>query len=59
MKQPKLRAIFLFPFFTIFNLCATLLMGMHGWSAWGLRGECKHEEEEAAAASEEQQAGKQ
>jgi hypothetical protein len=49
----------LFPFFTIFTLCATLLMGMQGWSARGLRGESKREEEEAAAAAEEWQAGKQ
>jgi hypothetical protein len=55
----QLRAIFLFPFFTIFTLCATFFMGMQGWSARGLRGGSKHEEEEAAAAAKEQQAGKQ
>jgi hypothetical protein len=43
----------LFPFFTIFTLCATFLMGMQGWGAQGLRGEGKREEEEEAAAAEE------
>jgi hypothetical protein len=49
----------LFPFFTIFTLYATQLMGMQGWSAQGLRGESKREEEEAVAAAEERKAGKQ
>jgi hypothetical protein len=44
----------LFPFFIIFSLCATFLMGIHKRRARGLRGECKRkEEEEAMAASEE------
>jgi hypothetical protein len=53
-----LSAIFLVPFLTIFNLCATLLTGMQWWRARGLCGEGKCEEEEAVAAAEEQQAGK-
>jgi hypothetical protein len=53
-KGTQFRASFLVPFLAIFALCATLLVGVQWWSAWGLRGEGKREEEEAVAAEEEQ-----
>jgi hypothetical protein len=43
----------LLPFFVIFSLCATFLMGIHKRCARGLRGECKRKGEEAMAAAEE------
>jgi hypothetical protein len=54
-----LVATLLLPFFVIFSLCATFLMGIHKRCAQGLRGECKSKEEEEMEAAEEQRAGKQ
>jgi hypothetical protein len=48
-----LVAALLLPFFVIFSLCATFLMGIHKRRARGLRGECKRKEEEAMVAAEE------
>jgi hypothetical protein len=52
-------AALLLPFFVIFSLCATFLMGIYKRCAWGLRAECKRKEKEAIAVAEEQRAGKQ
>jgi hypothetical protein len=46
-------AALLLPFFVIFSLCETFLMGIHKRRAWGIRGECKRKEEEAMTAAEE------
>jgi hypothetical protein len=54
-----LVATLMLPFFVIFSLCATFLMGIQKRCARGLREECKHKEEEAMTAMEEQRAGKQ
>jgi hypothetical protein len=48
-----LVAALLLPFFVIFSLCATFLMGIHKRCARGLRGEYKRKEEEAIAVAEE------
>jgi hypothetical protein len=48
-----LVAALLLPFFIIFSLCATFLMGIHKRHARGLKGECKCKGEEAMAAVEE------
>jgi hypothetical protein len=52
-------ATLLLPFFVIFSLCATFLMGIQKRHARGLRKDFKRKKEEAMAAAEEQRAGKQ